>query len=129
MKIANKLLEIKAKIDSDLDNLIKGISPISEYEQNTINDFYENDVEMFSSLVDLFITKIKDNMKEGETYDYSRMLEIIGFANGYVLTFIKGKTFKESINEREKVPMVINGNIYKKRWLFTTFVLIIMYLP
>lgn len=94
MKITNKLLEIKAKINSDLDNLIKGISPVSEYEQNTINDFYENDVEMFSSLVDLFTTKIKDSMKEGEIYDYSRMLEIIGFASGYVLTFIKGKDFQ-----------------------------------
>jgi len=84
---------LDVKDAKELYEEIKGLRKL-EHKQNTINDFYKNDVDMFISLVELFTTKIEDSMKKGETYTYSRMLEIIGFASRYVLTFVKGKDFQ-----------------------------------
>ena len=68
-------------------------------KQNTINDFYPDTISMIKDLINLYETKVIDNLKSGELYTKDRLLEILGFASRYVLTFAHGGEF----NETEKI--------------------------
>ena len=69
-------------------------SELLEFNQNTIDDFYESTKEMIYDLLELMQTKICDGMKPGELYTRSRMLEITGYAIRYIKTFVEGADFQ-----------------------------------
>lgn len=52
-------------------------------KQNTINDFYPDTISMIKDLINLYETKVIDNLKSGELYTKDRLLEILGFASRY----------------------------------------------
>lgn len=65
-----------------------------EFNQNTIDDFYETTKDMIDDLLELTCTKLADFLQEGKFYTKSSVLEKLGSAIRYVKTFAYGYDFQ-----------------------------------
>lgn len=69
----------------------------ADMPDNTINDFSESTMAMLNDTLDLFETKVLDQLKDGNVYGKNRIGEILCFAHRYVIGFAKGQS-----NQKEK---------------------------
>lgn len=65
-----------------------------EFNQNTIDDFYESTKDMIEDLLELTCTKLADFLKEGKLYTKTGILETMGSVIRYIKTFAYGKDFQ-----------------------------------
>ena len=66
-----------------------------EFNQNTIDDFYESTKDMIDDLLELSCTKLADFMQEGRLYTKTAVMEIYGSVIRYIKTFAYGKEFNK----------------------------------
>lgn len=65
-----------------------------EFNQNTIDDFYESTKAMIDDLCDLICSKVSDELEYGKLYGKTAILEKVCFAIRYVKTFASGNDFQ-----------------------------------